>query len=157
MRTHTAETFPMIRAFVHQAKAKAEAARKSIAIVLAPAVVVVNLMNQCRAMVGKPALPPGEVFTLQILDGVPVFGVHIAAEAHPYYGTITAWASDDIDIAPACPLIDGKERPDEADAWEHTLWGCQMEEWLANMHEPIGRLLSSGQCEPVLKATLLQP
>ena len=47
----------------------------------------------------------------------------------------TPMTDEQIAVPDGFPLLKGA-RPPASEVWEHTLWGMQMEEWLASVNQP---------------------
>lgn len=139
------------------ADGKAAEKKTSVTLIVAPTAVVFDLMQTLRAQNGQEPYPAGsEQFALLLYRGAVVFGIQ-TVETHRYHGVLSCWDSDQIrpDIA-TCPQLVGTPRPDENfDLFGHTLWGCQVEDWMADHHTGIAYLLNSKTEQPLVTAKLI--
>ncbi len=154
------QTTPVIEMFEHVmdlAAGKAAEKKTSVTLVVAPTTVVFDLMQSLLAQNGQEPFPAGtEQFALALYRGAVVFGVQ-TVETHRYHGILSCWDSDQLrpDIA-TCPQLVGTERPSEHfDLFGHTLWGCQVEDWMAEYHAGIQYLLNSKTEQPLVTAKLI--
>lgn len=157
MSTQTTDSLSMFDHIMDVATAKAAEKRTTVTLVVAPRDVVYDFIQAMRVRDGLPTYPAdADVQPLALFRGAVVFGVQ-ADEKHPHHGVLSCWDSDQLrpDIS-TCPQLVGTPRPDEAqDVWEHTLWGCQVEDWMAEYHAAISYLLNSKTEQPLVTAKLL--
>ena len=157
MSAQTTNTLAMFEHIIDVATVKAAEKNTTVTLVVAPTLVVFDFIQALRVQNGQEPLPAGsEQFALLLYRGAVVFGVQ-TAETHQYHGVLSCWDSDQLrpDIA-TCPQLVGTPRPDEAtNIWEHTLWGCEVEEWMAEYHAAISYLLNSKTEQPLVTAKLL--
>ena len=157
MSTQTTDSLTMFEHIMDLATKKAAEKGTTVTLVVAPTLVVFDFIQALRVKNTQEPLPVGtEQFALLPYCGAVVFGVQID-EKHPHYGTLTCWDSDQIrpDIS-TCPQLVGTPRPDEStDLFNHTLWGCQVEDWMAEYHAGIAYLLNSKTEKPLVQARLM--
>ena len=157
MSTQTTDSLAMFEHIMDVATAKAAAKGTTVTLVVAPTLVVFDFIQRLRVQNGQEPFPAGsEQFALLLYRGAVVFGVQVD-ENHRYHGILSCWDSDQLrpDIA-TCPQLVGTERPSEHfDLFGHTLWGCQVEDWMAEYHAAISYLLNSKTEQPLVTAKLL--
>jgi len=157
MSTQTTDSLAMFEHIMDVASAKAATKGTAVTLVVAPTPVVFDFIQRLRAQNGQEPLPAGsEQFALLLYRGAVVFGVQVD-EKHAHYGILSCWDSDQLrpDIT-TCPQLVGTPRPDEtANIWEHTIWGVQVEDWMAEYHAAISYLLNSKTEQPLVTAKLL--
>lgn len=157
MSAQTADTLAMFEHIMDVATAKAAAKGTAVTLVVAPRGVVYDFIQAIRVRDGLPPHPTdADIQPLLLYRGAVVFGVQID-ENHRYHGVLSCWDSDQLqpDIA-TCPQLVGTPRPDEtANIWEHTIWGVQVEDWMAEYHAAISYLLNSKTEQPLVTAKLL--
>ena len=157
MSTQTTDSLTMFEHIMYVATKKAAEKSTTVTLVVAPKPIVHDFMQAIRIRDGQqPHSINDEVWPLVMFHGAVVFGVQID-EKHPHYGTLSCWDSDQIrpDIS-TCPQLVGTPRPNETfDLFGHTLWGCQVEDWMAEYHAGIAYLLNSKTEKPLVQARLM--
>lgn len=147
----------MFEHLFEKAEVKAAAKGTTVTLMVAPTAVVFDLMQASRAQSGQEPFPAGsEQFALALYRGAVVFGVQ-TVETHAYHGVLSCWDSDQIrpEIG-ECPALNGTPRPDETThEFEHILWGCKVEDWMAEYHAGITYLLNSKTEQPLVTAKLI--
>lgn len=156
MSAQTTDSLSMFEHIMDVAAKKAAEKRTTVTLVVAPTLVVFDFIQRLRVQNGQELLPVGsEQFALLLYHEAVVFGVQIDKK-HPHHGVLSCWDSDQIrpDIS-ECPQLNGTPRPDESDTFNHVLWGCQVEDWMAEYHAGITYLLNSKTEQPLVTAKLL--
>lgn len=128
----------MFASFVDKAEKDAAVAGQRISIILAPSEAVFDFFSEFEKhhqMIGPKSEGEQETYAVCLYRGHLVLGIIVTHDSNPFYGTISAWTDEQIAVPDGFPLLKGA-RPPASEVWEHTLWGMQMEEWLASVNQP---------------------